>query len=466
MKIGLIYPNKGPEEKQVHLGLAYIASYVLKEINNVEINVLDTGVSSEKEVEAFLNKKFDIIGITSTSRTYREAIELAKYYKNKNNNANIIFGGPHVSIMTGELMKEPTIDYGVYGEGELTFKELVEHLFKYRGHVDITGLKKISGLIFRDKGEVIVNPTRLLHKTLDELPFPAFHLFPMEKYLGNHSMMTSRGCPFSCSFCATTEIWGLRWRSRSAENVVKEMEFLITNFGRKPIDFQDACFNTNKKRVEEICDLLIERKLRIPWTVRGFRADIINESLAKKMRRAGCAFVALGIESANYDMLVRIGKKETPEEISTGVRILREAEIDVLGQFMIGNPGETLETVKESLMFAKEVCNYKAVFGTAVPFPKTDLWDYVIKHGRFLIEPDCTRFEEIYPRVIFDTEEFPEEDRIEAIKLAKEAGLLAGGDSGNMFRDRLKKLFVGAVFKFLPGYFSYHLYFLLRKFSH
>lgn len=466
MKVGLIYPNSGADEKQIHLGLAYLASYVLNKHIDITVEVLDTGVSTKSEIDSFLLNEYDIIGLTVTSSTYREAQHMAKVIKDNSNGNHVltVFGGPHVSIMMHEIMKDPLIDFAIYGEGELTFNELISYLKEnYDNYHSVDELKKINGLIFRIEDKVVVNPPRGLIKNLDEIPYPAYQLFPMDRYKGGHSMITSRGCPFSCTFCATTQIWEEKWRKRSAENVVDEVIYLIRKYGAKPVDFHDACFNTDIKRVEKICDLFIEKKVKVPWTIRGFRADILNENIAKKMRKAGCAFVAIGIESANNEMLIRIGKKETKEEIADGIRILRSSGIDVLGQFMIGNPGETLEMVKESLKFSQESCLSSVVFGTAVPFPKTDLWDYIKKHGRFLIEPDCTRFGEIYPRVLFETPEFTEKERLEAIELARDAGVLAGEEYQNNIRKDVKNFVIGVIFKYFPGWISFQLYFLLRK---
>lgn len=463
MKIALIYPNSGSDEKQIHLGLGYIASYVLSRNDDITVSVLDTGVATKKETDSFLKEEFDIVGITVTSNTYREALRITKTLKDKKSNARIVFGGPHVSIMMRELMEEKLIDFAVYGEGELTFGELITHIKQTADKNSIEELSNINGLIFRTNDQIVVNQPRALIKDLDVLPIPAYHLFPMQRYPGNYSMITSRGCPFSCTFCATSQIWGVRWRARSAANIIKEVLCLISEYGVRPLDFQDACFNTNLKRVSEICKFFVENKIRVPWTVRGFRADLLNTRLANEMRSAGCAFVALGIESANPNVLSRIGKKETKEQIADGIKILRSAGIDVLGQFMIGNPEETLENVKESIKFAQESNLTGAVFGTAVPFPKTDLRDYVDKHGKFLIERDCTRFEEIYPRVIFETPEFSKKDRIEAIRLARAAGLMPNGIKRSNLPKKLKTIFLGNLFKYLPRSISFQLYFCLRR---
>jgi len=203
--------------------------------------------------------------------------------------------------------------------------------------------------------------------------------------------------------------------------------------------------------------------MMIPWGVRGLRADKLTLDLVKKMHKAGCSHVAIGIESANPEMLKRMGKNETIEQIQHGIQMLRSVHIDVVGQFMIGNPGETLSTVKESIRFVKQN-DIRAVFSTAVPFPGTQLWDYIQNHGRFLIEPDCTLFERIEPRIIFETPEFSKAEVLEAIRLVEEAGVRVWKQAGVSLRDKsIKQIWFKYIYGILPKVVSYNVYFLLRR---
>jgi radical SAM superfamily enzyme YgiQ (UPF0313 family) len=467
MRIALVYPGKQEDTKQMPLGIGYLASYILSKNDDVEVKALDTGIATEKETRAFYSGDYDVVGISVTSRGYHEAVQLARTFKENHKHTLVVFGGPHVSLMMQEIMQEQLIDVAVYGEAELTFDAFLKALKETGQQLDSEALSKINGLIYRSNGKTVVTPRREFIKALDTLPFPAFHLFPMERYPGKYPMITSRGCPFACVFCAASHIWQKRWRARSPEDVIEEVEYLTKHFKARPIDFHDAIFNTSLKRVNRICDLFINKKIKIPWGVRGFRADIIDFDTAKKMSEAGCTHVAIGIESANPEMLIGIGKKETIEQIDKGIDILRANGIDVLGQFMIGNPGETLETVKESITYAKGANLTQVVFGTAVPFPNTGLWSYVHEHGRFLVEADCTRFEEISPRVIFETSEFSKKDRLEAIRLASKAGFLPRGSE--KIRLGHKLLSIGSdiwfkyIYKHLPRSISYVVYTILRR---
>lgn len=463
MKIGLVNPANELVEKQMPLGLGYLASYILSKNNDVIVQVLDTAIASKKEVAYFISERYDLVGVSVTSFTYRDALKLIKLFKENDPNVLIVLGGPHVSLMMEQVMQEPLIDIAVYGEGEITFDEIIKSIKKDPNRLNTEHLQTIKGLIYRKNGEIIVNPPRDLIKDLDTLPFPAFHLFPMKRYPGKYPLITSRGCPFSCVFCASSKIWGRRWRARSPKNIIAEVKYIIKHFGVRPIDFHDDSFNINLDRVNALCDEFINNKIKIPWGVRGIRADKLNFDIAKKMRKAGCSHVAIGIESANPDMLKRMGKRETIEQIQHGIQTLQSAHIDVLGQFMIGNPGETLDTVKESIKFVKEN-NIEAEFGTIVPFPRTQLWDYVQKNGRFLVEPDCTLFERVQPRIIFDTPEFRKEQVLKAMRLVEEAGIRLWKQPGQDRRDRsTRQVWFKYVHGILPPSVSYYTYFLLRR---
>lgn len=448
------------------LGLGYLASFILSKNSNIKIKALDTGVAKKKEITYFVRDDYDLVGITVTSKAYAEAVDLAKMFKEHNPNVVVVFGGPHVSIIRQEIMREPLIDLAIYGEGELSFNDLINILSRANNQPTAKALSKIKGLIYRNGSQVVVNDPRELIKNLDTIPFPAFSLFPLKRYSGKYPMITSRGCPFSCVFCASSQVWGRKWRARSPENIIAEVKYLLKNFEPRPIDFHDDGFNMSLERVNALCDKFIEEKVKIPWGVRGFRADIVNSQVAEKMHQAGCSHVAIGIESANNEMLIRMGKRESIETINKAITIISSAGIDVVGQFMIGNPGETLETVIESMKFIEKSDLNKAIFGSAVPFPNTGLWDYVNEHGRFLVEPDCTKFEALSPRVIFETPEFTKEERLKALKLVEEAGMAALGCKSTGIKNSLNSVLRSVGFKYLygclPRSISYKLYFFLR----
>ena len=411
MKIGLIDPGSKKllfNENFPHIGLAYVAA-VLAEHGH-EPACLDVGLQGQEQTERFLQRDFDVIGLSVTSFSLRDAVQLARRSKAIFPDRVIVLGGPHVPIGMEETLADPAIDYAVIGEGEFTMLELAD-LLEARARPDGDQLSKIDGLMFRRGNDVVANKRRRRIEDLDALPFPAFDLFPMKDY-GMYPLLTSRGCPFGCSFCSIKAIWGRLWRRRSPDSVVREIHFAREHFdwNAKPFNVIDDSFNVDVKRVMAFCDRLSADQLGIQWFSSGFRADHVPLDLARKMRQTGCIGVSVGIESANNDVLRSISKKANLAEITEGCRNLAGAGIPVQAQFMIGNPGDTYETVMESIELAKREHIAHVAFYLALPYPKTELWDYVQKHGRF-IRDDYTQFHHFSNEPVFDTPEFPASQR-------------------------------------------------------
>ncbi len=398
-----------------HLGLAYVAGVL--DSNGYQIHMLDTNHAVKADFEKFLSNKYDIIGFSATTFTFDKTREFAREIRSHSKEAITVIGGPHAAVGMETVLNTPYFDYAVYGEGEFTMLDLVRLLEKSRKpkSEDLYGIK---GLIFRDKGKAVVSPQRQRINCLDELPFPAFHLLPMKHY-GVYPLLTSRGCPFGCSFCSTKAIWGTPWKFRSPKNIVEEIEYAINRYDwkRKPFIIVDDSFNVKQDRISRFCDILSEKGLNIQWSCAGFRADRISFPLAVKMKKTGCVAVSVGIESSSNDVLKRIKKKETIEDITRGCRFLVEAGIPVRAQFMIGNPGDTFETVMESIEYAKKQNFSDVNFYLALPYPKTELWEDIRKEGRFLRE-DYTTFHHYANEPVFETPEFTAEERKKAFALA------------------------------------------------
>lgn len=413
MKIGLIDPGSKKiifNESFPHPGLAYIAA--LLKSHGHQIKILDYNLHGPNPIQEFFREDYDLIGLSATSFTFRQALEIARQIKAEDKNMITVLGGPHVPLGM-ESVLAPEIDYAIYGEGEFTVLELVDLLEKRR-QPQFAELDAIAGLIYKNGNGSTINPPRPRLAELDRLPFPAFELFDMDQY-GIYPLLTSRGCPFGCSFCSIKAIWGTQWRARSPENIVAEIEHARRSFAweRKPFNILDDSFNVEPERVGRFCDLLIHKGLNIKWFSAGFRADRVSLPLALKMKEAGCVAVSVGIESANDEVLEKIEKKETMAEIAAGIDNLVQAGIPVQGQFMIGNIGDTLETVKKSFAFARAQRFANVGFYMALPYPKTKLWDYVNEKGRFLQE-DYTKFHHFSSQPVFETPEFSAEERSEA----------------------------------------------------
>lgn len=457
MNIGLINPNREIKEPAIHLGLGYIASYARKKHNDLTFSLLDTRITSKKEHTAFFNTTFDLVGITATSQTFAEAKNLAENLRTKNSSLPICIGGPHPSTYLEESLEDSPFDFAVYGEGEVTFSQLINHL---REGLSFSG---INGLIYKNKtGKIIRNSPRGIVGNIDQIPFPSFDLFRMNRY-HQHRIITSRGCPYKCVFCNSHSIWSNKWRKRSAENVIEEVETLLSDYSMKSFVFNDDSFNIDLKRIEKICDYLIEKSCGIIWST-SLRLDRINEEIAGKMRDSGCYSVSVGIESANNEVLQRINKNITVEQVSVGIQILRKAGIDVMGQFMIGNPGDTLKTVRESIDFAKKSGLNGVEFYTILPYKDTPVWEYVNKHGTWLTDKPGHEYHTISPRIIFETPEFTFKDRLQAIELAQKNGYYhaLSTDRRNPVLD-LGKSLAKYLHSFFGGRFGNKMYLLLRN---
>ena len=434
MRIGLINPNREIKEPAVHLGLGYIASYASQVYPNLTFELLDTRVAKIHEVKKFIDIQFDFIGITATSQTFLEALELTKTIRARWPKTPIVIGGAHCSTVKGEVLQDFPFDYAVYGEGEITFSELIGY---FKGE---KVLSEINGLMYRNEdGSVVVNPERELIGDLDSIPFPMYSLYKMSLY-PQHRMITTRGCPHKCVFCNSHSIWTNRWRKRSAENIISEIEYLSTNYSMKSFVFNDDSFNIDLDRVEKICDYLIEKRTGIIWTT-SVRVDRISEPVAQKMQLAGCYNVSIGVESANNEVLKLMSKSNTREKIYEGIQIFRRAGIDVMGQFMIGNPGDTLSTIEESIEYAKTSNLNGVEFYTALPYKDTQLWEYATTHGRMLTDKPVWEYHTINPRIVFDTPEFPYEDRLRAVELVTQNGFYhaLSTDKRNLLLDMGKQ---------------------------
>jgi len=378
-------------------GLAYIAA-VLKQ-NKISVKILEANALNlnheqiKKEIE---NYNPDIIGITSTTALIEEAHEIAKLCPKK---IKVIIGGIHASSMPEEtLEKFERFDYLARGEGEFTMLELAKG----------KKINTIKGLSYRKGKKIIHNKDRELIIDLDALPFPARELLPMNLYFSagakqqpSDYILSSRGCPYGCIFCADHLVHGRKFRCRSPENIIKEVE-LLKERGVKDFDFIDDNFTFIPERVEKFCDLMIEKKLNktISWRCsNGIRVDKINPPLLKKMKEAGCYIVSLGIESGNEQILKNMRKNINLEQVRKAVKWCREAGIETRGLFMFGNLGEDEKTMQDTINFAKLLDLDTATFHITIPFPNTDYWKIIKKEGE--IYPKSYRDYIAYGNVIF-----------------------------------------------------------------
>ncbi|MGB9022701.1 MAG: radical SAM protein, partial [Candidatus Bathyarchaeia archaeon] len=290
---------------------------------------------------------------------------------------------PHVTALPEETLQNSCFDIGVVGEGELTMVELVDKLQSGQS------LDNVRGIVYRERGRVRRNPARPYIVDLDSVPFPARHLLsPLDVYrptpsahrcLPQATMITSRGCPYNCTFCDRS-VFGSAYRTRSARNVVDEMEMLVEKHGAKEIRFWDDTFNIDARRVIQICEEIRARGIDMPWTCLG-RVNHMNVEVLRAMAESGCWQVDYGIESGNQRLLDGIAKGITLDMIRTVAKMTGRAGIKMRGFFMLGLPGETEETMRQTIEFAKTLDLSAAVFHITTPFPGTKLYETVLESG-------------------------------------------------------------------------------------
>jgi anaerobic magnesium-protoporphyrin IX monomethyl ester cyclase len=369
------------------LNLGYLAA-VLERIG-VDVNIIDAqfeGLGLSQTVERARQTGSRLFGITAMTHEIRRAHEVAKAIKEAIPGAIMVIGGPHATALPIMTIKEfPSFDYLVVGEGESTLAELVSALELS------TELNSVKGLVFRKDGEIVVNEERNWIQDLDNIPFPAWHLYPRAK---RYPIFSSRGCPFKCTFCM--RVLGSRVRYRSVENVVEEMNDVYKHFQPSGFSFQDETFTASLERTGELSDAIIRSGLhrRVKWDVQT-RVDLVNFDLFRKMKEAGCEEVGLGIESGSDSVLQRVGKKITTGQARKAVLLAKKAGLMTSAYFIIGHPNETREDVLGTINFAAKLNTTEVAFGLMVPYPGTEIYQMAIngQGGYRVISSDWSDFD-------------------------------------------------------------------------
>jgi radical SAM superfamily enzyme YgiQ (UPF0313 family) len=383
-------PGAKSEGVTMPLGMAYIASYLRK--NNVESFIIDAEAESLswtqlKERIRTINPH--IIGIYSTTPTIYLVHKTAEIAKSIDKSIKVVLGGPHATVMPEDCLKNTHTDFCIIGEGEYTFLELVKGLKKGKS------LNKINGIAFKKGTKVIKNNPGELIQDLDSLPFPARDLLKLNKYVcpttkalvlgkgygGEYTdIITSRGCPYRCTYCSSQVTFGHRIRYRSPESVIAEIEEVIKNYGIKTFNILDDTFTADKNRIIKICDLIIKRKLKIQWICQS-RVNLLSRKIAVAMKKAGCKLIAFGIESGNQQILNNIKKGITLEQAKNAVKICKDVGLATLCAFMVGNPGETRKTAIQTIKFAIKLNPTFANFFITTPYPGTELYEWAKSKG-------------------------------------------------------------------------------------
>jgi radical SAM superfamily enzyme YgiQ (UPF0313 family) len=388
MNILLFQPHTGEQGitsfSYPPMGLTALAAYLRQ--HGHKVKVIDANIeqaSTARAVSMVLEANPVIVGITSMSANIGNAFEIVNALKSRDKKIWVIAGGVHPTVAPEHTLSNTNINAIVRGEGEVTLLELVEAIE--------TGSKfnEIKGIGFRDNGDCVYTPNRELIHDLNKLPIPAYDLIPMDKYKSNYGvrkpfafMVRSRGCIYKCSFCSNNKILGPVFRCQTPERTMEEINYLIENFQIKEILLKDTEITLDKK-LGDLCDLLIRKDFDLTWSCNG-RVNNVSYQLLNKMKDAGCRSITYGIESGDEAILRNLRKPLKLDDARNAVKITKKLGMNVVTNFMIGNPGDTKETIEKTINFAVELDPDYAYFGFTTAFIGTELREQAVKNGWLL----------------------------------------------------------------------------------
>ena len=363
------------------IGLAYISA-VLKR-DGVETKVVDASAFSWKRLTRVLKRNAPlVVGITCWTLERGQVFKTARLVREILPKAKIILGGHHATAFPQHMFLQAYADAVVIGEGEETTAELVRAMLNNRG------LGEVRGIAYSEGDRILFTEPRDFITDLDSIPFPSSSDFNLDEYLGlpevkgrAASIMTSRGCPHQCIFCSASRFWKRRWRARSAENVLSEIEWLYRDYKVRDFIFFDDNFTVQKKRAIEICRGLIERKLDIHF-VASSHVTHIDKELLYWMKESGCYRIDFGVESGSPEILRNIRKDQRIDQIEACFRLVHKAGIRPRAFLMVGNPGETAETIDETVRLMRKIRPYNSIAaGIVWILPDTEIYELAKTKG-------------------------------------------------------------------------------------
>jgi anaerobic magnesium-protoporphyrin IX monomethyl ester cyclase len=371
------------------LGLAYIASVIR---DNYDVRIVDFNVEPVHWSE-YPYGDFDIVGISVDTSRCPVSFEIARAAKDKG--AVVVVGGPHVSFMAEEALATGVIDYVVRNEGEYSFLSLVEFLAKNKPFDEVRGVSYLAD------GQVLRTPDAPFIHDLDSLPFPARDLLPLDRYREKMNrrlmttMVTSRGCPFNCDFCSSSEFFGVRWRARSVENMLEEIDIIYNKHGYRALSFVDDNFTLNPERAIKVSERISANGWDLVWAAMT-RVDTVvkHPEMVRAMARAGFSWTFIGFESGSQEMLDAYGKKAGTDDARRAMAILKENNVKVVGAFILGAVDETEEMIEKTVEFAKELDPTRAQISLLTPYPGAKLYERVADR---LLTRDYNLYSGMYP---------------------------------------------------------------------
>jgi len=456
MKILLIQPpypfSEFPKPSSALMSLGTILRQEGKEVEVLDL--LSTRYSTDKIDRCLARFQPDVIGVTSVTMNFPLAVQTLQYCKEKAPGAVAVMGGPHVTFTDEDtLRKYPGVDIIVRGEGEETTRELIQALEKGRS------LEKVRGLTFWQNGKVRRTENRPLIPDLDVLPMPDRTLFPISRYLAMRvpvSVLSSRGCPMDCSFCVGHRMTGRKGRFRNPYRMVDEIG-AACRLGFEEVCIDDDLFTRKRSHVFTICDEIIRRGLKMNMYIFA-RVDTVDSELLRKLRAAGCKMICFGLESGNQKVLDLADKRSTPQKARRAVELCKEVGISPLGSFILGLPGETRETMEETISFAQSL-GIPYGFHLLSPFPGTRIREKAAEFGLKILTDDWSLYDADH--AVTETEgvsarevqEFAQSffGKLSANIEEMKEGTIAGTYRGPFREDMEKRVEVDFAWKLLSG---------------
>jgi anaerobic magnesium-protoporphyrin IX monomethyl ester cyclase len=416
----LILPPEGDFRSKMPLcpnaGVGYISEALIR--NGISHQVYDLNLkNSWNQLQQRLDENApDLIGISMRTLNYLRTYALISKIRNKAPHAKIAVGGPHISTLRAQVLQDcRAVDYGFVFEGEESFVEFVQG----------TPIEDVKGTLFRKDGQVHYSGDRAFISDLDKIAFPTYSKFSLDDYIGKYiSIVSSRGCPYNCIYCPVGTCMGKRFRPRSPENISEEILYWYER-GYRHLDFADDNFTLDRKRVQKLCQLISKHGMKdlVLTCQNGIRADKVDKPLLSEMRRVGFKSIAIGVESANNDILINIKKGETLEQIELAIKTACGLGFEVKLFFIVGSPGETFEHVKNSIDFAKKHPVTTAYFYNLIPFPGTALFKWAQKNNYLLSRPSeyLNKSSHFLNDPLIETPQFSRSERRRAFALATQA---------------------------------------------
>jgi anaerobic magnesium-protoporphyrin IX monomethyl ester cyclase len=399
-------PNSVPGHP--HTGVAYLTSFLKSK--GVDVRVYDERIDGPDKLVELLKDDYAFVGVTAFSYSLKNVYALIDRIKSMTK-APVVLGGPHVSVTRLGVLRDTRADFAVKHEGELTTLEFLDALRE--GRKDFSG---VLGLLWRKDGEPVENADRPLMDDINDLPYPDYAAFGIERYpcYGVRSLpfISQRGCPYKCNFCSVPVSMGSSFRARTPENTVAELEHWVAQ-GWRHFQFNDDVFNFDPKRALAIAKLIAEKNMGITWELyNGMRVNAVDEELLKWMKLSGCRLISYGCESGSPRVLKIIRKGLTTDMVAKAVKLTHQAGISCSVNFIVGHPTETFEEAEQSLAFAESLPASFINFYNDTPYPGTELYEWVKEHARILHPNYLTDHSYNSREPIYDTPEFPKEKRM------------------------------------------------------